>query len=75
MKFNFYSVLLTLIITFAVFQYGRTYDVGVTVYQPEYNHVVRKDLCEIVQDTSSNTLAIWYRGDLYMLDTVTFKDL
>ena len=75
MKFNFYSILLTFLITFAVFQYGRTYDVGVTVYQPEYNHVVKKDICLVVGDTAGNTNALWYHGDLYVLDTVTFKDL
>lgn len=73
--FNLFGVFVSLSLLFIAFTYGRTYDVGVIVNQPEFNHVVRVDYCKVVEDTSHDVLAIWYNEQLYMLDTVIFENL
>lgn len=72
---NVFGVFVSVLLLFMAFTYGRTYDVGVFVNQPEYNHVVRVDYCKVVEDTSHNVMGIWYKEQLYMLDTVIFKNL
>lgn len=60
---------------FASFQYGRIHDEGIKVNQPEYNHVVYVDNCEIVCDTTGNINCIWYRNNAYTIDTNSLENL
>lgn len=63
-----FKYFIALFICYGSFQYGRIHDEGIEVYQPEYNHVVLKDRCDIIQDTVGNVNFIWYKEKLYVLD-------
>lgn len=63
------------ILCYGCFQYGRIHDEGIKVNQPEYNHVVYVDNCEIVCDTSGNINCIWYRNNAYTIDTNSLENL
>jgi hypothetical protein len=41
----------------------------ILVYQPEFNHVVKMDICRVVTDTASVPLAIWYNDFIFMPDS------
>jgi len=60
---------------FASFQYGRIHDEGIKVSQPEYNHIVYVDRCEIVCDTVGAINCIWYRDNVYTIDTTSLENL
>ena len=72
---QFPSLVLTLLLSSGVFELGKYCGsrAQVIVHQPEYNHVVRVDYCKVVEDTNGVTLGIWYKDELYMLDTVIFS--
>lgn len=73
---KFYYFLIAFLLLFGSFQYGRAYDDRrVIVNQPEHNHIVFVDHCEIAADTSFNISAIWYRGAAYTVDTTVYDNL
>lgn len=74
-KINLFNSFVFLILLYGSFQYGRVYDTGTKVNQPEYNHVVRHEQCEVVCDTSGNVFSVWYKGHPYTLDTSVTDNL
>lgn len=60
---------------YASFQYGRVHDEGIIVDQPELNHIVIKDRCDIVMDTTGYVIAIWYQDQPYKIDPILFENL
>lgn len=60
-----YKIFFILVLMYFSWQFGRIHDEGVQVYQPEYNHIVLQDRCEIVTDTLGNVICIWYNDVPY----------
>lgn len=71
-SFKFFIVF---IMCYASFQYGRVHDEGVEVYQPEYNHIVITDRCEVVLDTLGNINTVWYRDVPYVYSPELLENL
>lgn len=74
-KINFFNSLVFFILLYAAFQYGRVHDQGVKVSQPELNHIVYTDRCDVVADTNGNVYCIWYEDQPYVIDPVLFENL
>ena len=74
-KINFFNSLVFFILVYGAFQYGRVHDEGIKVSQPELNHIVYTDRCDVVTDTSGNVYCIWYEDQPYVIDPVLFENL
>lgn len=74
-KINFFNSFVFFILLYAAFQYGRVHDEGIKVNQPELNHIVYTDRCDVVTDTSGNVYCIWYEDQPYVIDPVLFENL
>lgn len=73
---NFYSVFIFALILYGFFQTGRVYDdKRYIVSQPEYNHMVYMDHCEVVTDTTGKVLTIWHDDIPYRVDYDVFHNL
>lgn len=74
-KINFFNGFVAFILLYAAFQYGRVFDHELIVNQPELNHLVHRELCDVVTDTSGNVYCIWYQDQPYVIDPVLFENL
>ena len=73
---NFYSVLIFALILFGFFQTGRVYDDHrCIVSQPEYNHMVYIDRCEVVTDTVDEVIVIMYNNKPYVYEPSVLDNL
>jgi len=66
-----YKIFFILILMYFSWQFGRIHDEGIEIYQPEFNHIVLKDRCEIVTDTLGHVLCIWYDDTPYVYSEET----
>lgn len=56
---NWYKYLVGFTFVYGVFQYGRIYDdKRCIVSQPEYNHFVYTDRCEIITDSTGQVMVV-----------------
>lgn len=74
-KINFFNGLVAFIVLYGAFQYGRVVDDHQIVDQPEYNHFVYSERCEVVTDSIGTVECIWFNNRPYTLDLELIENL
>lgn len=70
-KIDWFGGFFILLSYIMVYMWGNSNSIRprVIVYQPDYNHVVRIDTCQVIADTTNTTLFLWYDNYIYTADS------